>query len=89
MYDTYFSARKKATAICAFLAAGTTLAGGAADECIQIFADGRGPSVFDAMIDFAGGICGVFVALAVFFIAKKVKNTYRRCEPKSLDKKLN
>ena len=78
MYDTYFSARKKATAICAFLAAGTTLAGGAADECIQIFADGRGPSVFDAMIDFAGGICGVFVALAVFFIAKKVKNTYRR-----------
>ncbi len=89
MYDTYFSARKKATAICAFLAAGTTLAGGAADECIQIFADGRGPSVFDVMIDFAGGICGVFVALAVFFIAKKVKNTYRRCEPKSLDKKLN
>ena len=77
MYDTYFSAREK-TAICAFLAAGTTLAGGAVDECIQIFADGRGPSVFDAMIDFAGGICGVFVALAVFFIAKKVKNTYRR-----------
>lgn len=66
--------------ICAFSAAATTLFCGAADECIQIFADGRGPSVFDAMIDFSGGICGVFVALVVFFLVKTAKNHSKKAQ---------
>lgn len=79
-YFSYFFAKNKAVPICAFSAAASTLVCGAADECIQIFVDGRGPSVFDAMIDFSGGICGVFVALAVFFIVKKAKKRAKKAE---------
>lgn len=82
-YFTYFSylfSKNKAVPICAFSAAATTLFCGAADECIQIFADGRGPSVFDAMIDFSGGICGVFVALVVFFLVKTAKNHSKKAQ---------
>ena len=82
-YFTYFSylfSKNKAAPICAFSAAATTLFCGAADECIQIFADGRGPSVFDAMIDFSGGICGVFVALVVFFLVTTTKNHSKKAQ---------
>ncbi len=79
-YFTYFFPKNKAVPICAVSAAATTLVCGAADECIQIFVDGRGPSVLDAMIDFSGGICGVFVALAVFFLIKKAKNHSKKAQ---------
>lgn len=37
-----------------------------ADETIQLFYDGRGSSVLDVVIDFAGGVGGIVVSLVVF-----------------------
>ncbi|MGN1052215.1 MAG: VanZ family protein [Candidatus Scatosoma sp.] len=45
---------------------------GAADETFQFFSEGRAPSVFDAMIDFSGGVAGAFCALLLFVIVKSI-----------------
>ena len=40
------------------------------DECIQLFAPNRGPSVLDVLLDSLGGLCGacLFFAILSFFL---------------------
>ena len=38
------------------------------DECLQFFSPGRAPSVVDALIDTAGGICGILGFLLVLYL---------------------
>ncbi|MGN1061770.1 MAG: VanZ family protein [Candidatus Scatosoma sp.] len=69
---SYLCFKPHATAIGLGYAAGVALVCGAADETVQIFAEGRAPSVFDAMIDFSGGVAGAFCALLLFVIVRSI-----------------
>lgn len=76
----YFLAKKNSCFLCFCAASAIALAGGAADETIQIFIDGRAASVLDAFLDFGGGECGIFVAWSVFAIGFAViKKSKRKC----------
>ena len=43
------------------------------DECIQHFVPGRGPSVIDVMIDFAGGLTGLMVLLLIINLIDSIR----------------
>lgn len=79
---SYLCFKPHAAAIGLACAAGCALVCGAADEIIQIVSEGRAPSVFDAMIDFSGGVAGAFCALLIFVVVKKVvkKRKTRKAE---------
>lgn len=79
---SYVYHKPHATAIATGCASILALVCGGADEIIQIFSEGRGPSLFDAMIDFLGGVAGAFFALLILVtvksIAKKIMKRNRR-----------
>lgn len=75
----YFLAKKNSCFLCFCAASAIALAGGAADETIQIFIDGRAASVLDAFLDFGGGECGIFVAWGVSaIVAAVIKKSKRK-----------
>lgn len=75
----YFFAKKNSCFLCFCAASALALAGGAADETIQIFIDGRAASVLDAFLDFGGGECGIFVAWSVSaIVAAVIKKSKRK-----------
>ena len=49
-----------------------------ADEFLQNFSDGRGPSVKDVLIDTAGALCSTIIFIAVFILVRFIHK--KRCE---------
>lgn len=75
---SYVFKKPHAAAVSMASAAALALICGGADEIIQIFSEGRGPAVFDAMIDFSGGVAGAFCALLILLIAKSIAKKRRK-----------
>ena len=46
-----------------------------ADECIQLFSDGRAAMIGDVFIDISGTILGFFAAWVLFVAVKRVHNS--------------
>lgn len=45
------------------------------DEFIQIYTPERGSSVADVLLDFSGGLAGMFICLYIFFCKAKLKRS--------------
>ena len=75
---SYLCFKPHAAAVSMACAASLSLLCGCADELLQNFSAGRAPSVFDAMIDFSGGVAGAFCALSVFIIVKSIVKKKRK-----------
>lgn len=68
----YVFRKKQALFYCLFVAAGSALLVGAIDEILQIFTEGRGPSPWDTLLDFSGGVAGDFFALIIYFLVRAI-----------------
>lgn len=75
---SYICFKPYATAISMACAAALALVCGCADEIIQNFSEGRSPGVFDALIDFSGGVAGTFCAALIFIIIKNIAGKIRK-----------
>lgn len=72
MFHFYFCSKENCATLrfnCSSLLA---LFGGLSDEFIQIFVEDRGPSIFDSLLDFGGGECGIFFAWLILWIVSAI-----------------
>ena len=52
----------------------------AADEFLQSFSDGRGPSVKDVLIDTSGALCATIIFISVFALVRFIHNKHSTIE---------